>query len=210
MTFDCSPSEVDCFSYCCPSGTTCSMDTQGDPGCTYDTGGSGTDILICGVDGYVPCTNMDGCCPIGVKCIPPTFCNIPCGADDPICGDGCCPKGLVCLLDNTCGPGDGAFTPLVSTTSTKTITESLSKPEKPTPETTHKTTSKKSTSKKPTPEDTVTGTSSEPTSESSQKTSTRSTVYTYVTAITNNDAPLRTMDAMLGGALGIAAGYLAI
>ncbi|CAG8636500.1 8116_t:CDS:1, partial [Paraglomus brasilianum] len=66
---------------------------------------------------YVPCPNINGCCPPGVKCLSDGHCNIPCTIVDIPCGTkGCCPPDHVCTPDLHCTPGTPGTPPPVCDT----------------------------------------------------------------------------------------------
>ena len=207
----CLEGETACGSVCCPKGQDCSTDEV----CVT---GSGSGEVCGGQAGFAQCSNMDGCCPEGVKCLPPDSCDIQCTASDPVCGTSCCLGGSVCVNDSTCvvdsgsGGSSASFTPVATTSgsssATKTAisdtTSSTSSNESSgeTTKTTKKTTTKKTTTTddSTTPTDTTTGATR----------STKVNVKTQ-TVTPNNAASFPTMAAMLGGGLGgIAAGYLAM
>ncbi|KAI5810144.1 hypothetical protein DFH27DRAFT_177738 [Peziza echinospora] len=117
---------LDCLTYCCAKGNTCGKDATGKGVCNVGTGG-GTGEGQCTQTGYVPCTNMSGCCPSGAKCVPPNSCDIPCSASDPPCGSGCCPKGQKCTSNLTCAvdTGSGVSSILTTKASTSTLLRSV-------------------------------------------------------------------------------------
>ena len=182
---------VDCTTYCCFKGTTCGPNKT----CQKETDGD----RQCDA-GYSLCADFDGCCPNGVRCIPPKNCDIRCTADDPICGKGCCPKGFYCTKDEKCARLN-RYTSLVGPTTTQQIYTRTIPPETDYP--------------RETLVYTVTIFDSTPTSTylppiSSSSTTQITTPQQPVTIPTpppgTGAAP--TMGAMLGGGLGMAAGIL--
>ena len=169
------------------TGTTCSVDEGGTPVCSP---GGGGDTTVCTTEGYIPCTNMDGCCPAGVTCSP----------DDPPCGENrCCPKGEVCLSGLSCGAAP-SFSSTSLSTAEKTVTSTVTESPSETliiPEASFSALVSIS-------EQTVTSTVIEGPTETP-------IVHTKISVTyTAGGAPFPTADAILGGALGIAAGYLAM
>ncbi|KAF8445496.1 hypothetical protein BGX38DRAFT_671988 [Terfezia claveryi] len=194
--------DVYCETYCCAAGTTCAVDSTGEGTCSK--GGTDDNDSQCDV-GYSACTQFDGCCPTGTKCVLPKNCDIPCGSDDTICGTGCCQKGTYCTSEGTCAKDDtGSFTTLVLTTKTTDTIESTRLPpvdyssETPTGYIPTETT------------DSSAPTGGSPDSSDSTSTTSTPTVptitspRTITTPATANAAP--TMGAVLGGGLGMAAG----
>ena len=220
---------------------------------------------------------MDGCCPIGVDCIPPSSCDIVCGPEDEVCGTGCCLLGSVCLEDDTCGspppsesptipdpetfsetltipdpvtfsetltiPDPVTFSETLTVPDPVTFSETLTIPDPVTfsetdtmifPETLTEilpqepgTTTPRPKTTTPLPKTSVTVTQFTEILET-PKTSTKNIVTSMgpgvmspltpatssrkrvtKTQTVNGGAPLPTMDVLLGGVLGIAAGYLA-
>lgn len=206
----CQSTQTACGSYCCDADMTCTTDSSGSQSCSSSTSSNTTttDQVCGGLSGYVQCTNMDGCCPKGVTCVPPKSCDISCGPDDPVCGDGCCSNGQVCQSDLTCGlaTSGGSFSPLVSPTASSNL-NSTSPTESAT---TTKHTTKRTTVTLDSTSATPSGGNIPTVSDSLPTTASRKTLVSTQSVTPNNAAPLQTMAALLGGGLGIAVGYLAM
>jgi len=214
------PSYVYCTTYCCKPGTTCSgLDKNGEGLCRS------TDECDAG---YSLCTEFEGCCPNGVRCVPPKNCAVSCSADDPKCGSGCCEKGYYCNKDGMCskysttleGPPTtytrtilpkivSSSETLVDTTTTpdSTTTTSTTDSTTTTSTTTIDSTTKSSTTSTHPPFRSSSSSASDYTTPAQVITTSRITVSPQTSPHATGAAP--TMGAMLGG-LGMAAGILGV